>query len=70
MTTTAERLHGTVNRHGLFWTDIASRVVSNEGIAQDEANKQVARLITKEDCSLAVALAIIDMIVEQRDAAA
>lgn len=64
--TTAERLHDSVLRHRIAWTDLAARVVENEGIPKQEADAQVAALIERRACSMAVAIALIDMIVDGR----
>lgn len=50
--TTAERLHDSVLRHRIAWTDLAARVVENEGIPKQEADAQVAALIERRACSI------------------
>lgn len=66
MATTAERLNAAVYKYHIIWTDLSARVVQNEGIPKQEADAQVAALIEKRAAPLAVAVALIDMIVEQK----
>lgn len=63
--TSAERLNEAVYRHRIMWTDLAARVMKNESMTKNEADYQVCRLIQKKGVSLPVAIALIDMIVEQ-----
>ncbi|HWV44094.1 hypothetical protein [Pseudorhodoplanes sp.] len=64
--TSAERLNEAVYRHRIMWTDLAARVMKNENMPKEDADYQVCRLIEKKGVSLPVAVALIDMIVEQQ----
>lgn len=66
-TTSAERLHDAVIKHGIMWNDLGCRVAANEGIPFYEAANMVAPLIERKSCYLAVAVALIDLIVEKND---
>ncbi len=64
--TSAERLTAAVYKHRIMWTDLAERVMQNENMDKADADYMVFRLIEKKGVSVAVAVAIIDMIVEQQ----
>lgn len=65
MATAAQLLNNSVYRHRIMWTDLADRVALNEGISKDSAAELVAPLVAREACSLAVAAALIELIVEK-----
>lgn len=66
VSTTVERLNEAVYRHKILWTDLSARVVKNECISKQAADEEVAALITKRYVSLPVAVALIDLIVDDR----
>lgn len=66
-TTSAERLHDAVIKHGIMWNDLSQRVADNGNILFNNAADMVAPLIERKSCSLAVAAALIELIVEKND---
>lgn len=63
--TSADRLYDAVIKHRIMWNDLSERVAKNEGIPFYEGANLVAVLIEHRSCSLPVAVALIDLIVEK-----
>lgn len=63
--TAAERMHAAVHKHGIMWTDLAKRTAEELHGDKAEADHQVARLIERKGCSIAVAVSIIGIITDR-----
>src|SRR5688572_17381971 len=59
-----ERMHAAVLGHRICWDDLTARVARNEKIPPEQAGALVEKLYDKHSVCLAVAVAIIDLIVE------
>lgn len=68
MTTAAERLHDSVLKHGIMWRELAERVARDNQLDEKAAADLVTPLIERRTCYMAVAIALIDLIVEKRGA--
>lgn len=68
MQTSAERLHDSVLKHGIMWGELTERVARDNSLDERTAADLVAPLIERRTCYMAVAIALIDLIVEKRSA--
>lgn len=68
MATTAERLHDSVLKHRIMWSELAARVADDNQLDSVKAAELVSALIERKTCYMPVALALIDLIIEKRSA--